>query len=112
MTRIAHGTYTGTTAAVNISLGFAPTKVRVVNVTDGDDAWEWFDGMTAGHALYTRSLTDNATTGNSSMSRITSNGISPYGGSGSAAPGFTAGTALSESAKLFAYEAILEDDFN
>lgn len=106
MNEIKTGTYTGTGAAINISLGFKPNHVRVVNVTDGDIAWEWFQGMTAGHALQSISVVDNATSGAAGMSRITSNGISQYAGSaGSAGEGFTIGTALSESGKTFAYIA-------
>ena len=108
MARIAHGTFTGTGAAINFSVGFVPTKVTVENVTDGDESWTWYNGMTAAHAL--KIAADGAKT------RITANGISTYAGSATpgseAAPGFTAGSALSESGKTFAYEATLEDDFN
>lgn len=103
MARVVHGTYTGDGAAQNISLGFKPTKVVVENVTDGDECWSWYYGMTAAHALKIAS--------DGTKTRITSNGISQYAGSTSAAAGFTIGTALSESGKTFAYEAVLEDDF-
>lgn len=107
---IVIGSYTGTGAAVNVSLGFVPDHLEIYNGTDGDDRWEWFNGMTAAHALYQRSVTDNATSGNPGMSRITANGITAYAGSSSASPGFTAGTALSESGKTFYYKATRNDD--
>ncbi len=107
---IVIGSYTGTGAAINLSLGFVPDHIEVFNVTDGDDRWEWFAGMTAGHALYQRSVTDNAATGNAGMSRITANGITAYPGSGTASPGITVGTALSESGKTFYYKAVRDAD--
>lgn len=94
------GSYTGTGAAVNVELGFDPSYIRIWNETDGDIVWEFYRGMTAGHALQ---ITNGDTT---QLSKITSNGISPYAGArGTASMGFTAGTALSESAKTFRYVA-------
>lgn len=109
---IKTGTYTGNAAAQNIELGFVPDYVKVVNITDGDDAWEFFSGMTAGHAIYSRAVTDTAATGNASMARITANGItlrSPTDFSGK--KGFTIGTALSENTKTFAYVAVRNADY-
>lgn len=109
---IKTGTFAGTGAAVNVELGFVPDYVKVVNVTDGDDCWEFFGGMTDGHAIYTRAVTDNATTGNASMARITANGISQRSPTDYASKqGFTAGTALSESGKTFAYVAVRTSDY-
>lgn len=109
---IRTGTYTGTGAAVNIELGWTPDYVKVVNVTDGDEYWEWFAGMTAAHAIYTRSVTDNATTGNAGITRITSNGISQRSPTDYASKqGFTAGSALSESGDTFAYIAVRNGDY-
>lgn len=106
------GTYVGTGAALNIELGWTPDYVKIVNLTDGDDAWEYFAGMTAGHAIYTRSVTDNATTGNPGMSRITSNGISPRNPTDfSGKKGFTAGSALSENGKTFGYVAVRNAEY-
>lgn len=89
------GNYTGDGAAQNISIGFTPVRVTITNKTDGDAAWYW----TAGHADGTATLiTDGSTLG--------SNGVTPYAGAeGSAAAGFTIGTGLSESAKVFEYVA-------
>lgn len=106
------GTYTGTGAAVNIELGWVPDYVKIVNITDGDDMWEWFTGMTAAHAIYSRSVTDNATTGNAGISRITSNGISLRSPTDySSKQGFTAGSALSESGDTFAYLAFRNAEY-
>lgn len=99
------GSYVGTGAAIDIPLGFTPSYIEVINLTDGDDAWKWFGAMTNGHAIYNRNVADNGTTGNASMSRITANGISAFAGSGTKAKGFTVGTALSENGKTFGYVA-------
>lgn len=103
------GSYVGTGAAVNVPLGFAPTYVRVINETDGDVCWEWFNGMTAGHAIQSINVVDNGVTGAAGMSRITANGVSLFGGSATQAEGFTAGTALSETGKTFRFFARSED---
>lgn len=109
---IRTGTFVGTAAAINIELGFVPDYVKVDNITDGDDSWEFYGGMTAGHALYTRSSVDNATTGNASKSRITANGITLRNPTDYASKqGFTAGTALSESGKTFGYVAMRTGDY-
>lgn len=100
------GSYTGTGAAINIELGFDPDYVRIINATDGDNIWEWFDGMAAGSALFTRTVVDNATTGNSSLALITSNGVTKFNGNSSVGKGFTAGSAISESGKTFRYVAM------
>lgn len=102
------GSYTGTGAAINIELGFVPEYVRVVNTTDGDAAWEWFDNMTAAHAIAYNAIEDDGTTGNAAIAPITANGISPMAGDRTTPlrPGFTVGTALSESAKVFRYIAM------
>lgn len=94
------GSYVGTGAAVNVSLGFEPDYIKIWNETDGDSSWEFFDGMTAAHALQS---VNNAAT---QFSRITANGISRYAGDATNAEGFTAGSAVSEAAKTFRYLAI------
>lgn len=95
------GTTTGTGAALNISTGFVPTYIKVWNITDGDIVFEWFTGMTDGHAL------QSANHASAQFSRITSNGFSAYAGAdASAAVGFTIGTAISENAKSLGYYAV------
>lgn len=97
------GSYTGTGAAVNVELGFTPAYVKIWNATDGDEIYEWFSGMTAGHAL------KSANHASAQFSRITANGVTAYAGTDTtgseAAEGFTAGTAISESAKTFRWIA-------
>lgn len=100
------GSYTGTGAAIDIELGFVPDYVRVINATDGDFAWEWFNGFGAGDALQQRQVADNGSTGNTSLALITSNGIDAYQGSSSKGKGFTVGSALSEDTKVFRYVAM------
>ena len=107
---IKTGTYTGDGAAQNIEIGFVPDYVRVINATDGDIAWEWFNGFGAGDALQTINVVDSGTSGAAGMSLITANGIDAYEGSTSAGKGFTIGTALSESAKVFHYIAMRNID--
>lgn len=106
MGNIKVGTVTGTGAAINISLGFIPDYVRIVNVTDGDTIHEWFYGMGAADAIKLQDVVDSGSTGNHSMALITSNGIDAYVGDSSAAKGFTISAAISESAKELRYIAI------
>jgi hypothetical protein len=97
MQLVKTGTVTGTGAALNVSLGWVPDYVRIVNVTDGDRIDEWFSDMTAGTAVTT--TTAAATTA--------SNGISAYAGTAAGlAPGFTIGSTISENAKVLSYVAI------
>lgn len=90
------GTYTGNGAAQNISLGFVPDFVFIVNVTDGDIVLMWFAGITAEGAS-----TDIA----AAVAPNADNGVSTYAGSSTAAPGFTVGTDGSENAKVYGYFA-------
>ena len=91
------GAFVGTAAALTISLGFVPDHVEIVNETDGDATWQWFKGMTDGHALQEVAA--------GTKSKITANGVSEFAGDGSTPAGFTIGTALSESGKTFRYIA-------
>lgn len=52
--RIATGRYLtdATAAAIVITCGFTPRYVKIVNQTSGD-MMEWFEGMTAAHAIKT-----------------------------------------------------------
>lgn len=98
MNSVKVGTFVGTGAAINIPIGWNPDCVEVFNITDGDEAWYWQTGMTAAHAL----KEDSA----GARTRITANGVSLYAGDSSNAPGFTAGSALSEAGKTFGYRAM------
>lgn len=81
------GTVTGTGSAINVSLGFTPGYVKIWNETDTKKGTlEWSSTMAAASGW--KSLNDAYVT------RITSNGISAYTGSGAAgspAAGFTIG---------------------
>lgn len=98
MDRVVTGTYTGTGAAVVVSLGFKPSKIEVYNDTDGDERWVWLEGMAAASAYKVAA--------DGTQTKITSNGISAYAGTrGGNSIGFTVGTALSEDTKVFRYVA-------
>lgn len=93
---ISIGTYTGTGAAINISLGWVPDWVRIVNATDGTNVSEWFNGMAAASAISV------VTTAGPVLDAT--NQISAYS-AGTLAAGFTVGTDLSTSAKVYRYVA-------
>jgi hypothetical protein len=91
----AVGTYTGTGAAINISIGFVPAWVEVINKTDGDKRFVFSDGATFVH-----------TGGTNATATVSSNGISAFAGTrGGVGAGFTAGTELSTNAKVYVYIA-------
>lgn len=95
--QIKAGTFTGTGAAINVPLGFIPDFLFVVNVTDGDLIHTWFNGMTAGTTV---------DIGAAAVANA-DNGITAYAGSAGANPaGFTAGTDISESGKVYRYFAV------
>ena len=68
VSNVAVGRYLtdATAAAITITCGFKPRYVGVFNVTSGDQ-YQWFEGMTAAHAL------KQVTAGTSSI--ITSLGV-------------------------------------
>lgn len=76
------GTVNGTGAAINVSLGFKPTHVKVFNDTAGDNL-EYLDSMADGSA-YKRIAAGTGT-------KITTGGISQYAGNSANARGFTIG---------------------
>ena len=79
----AHGTVEGTGATINISCGFTPEYVRVINV-DGDAAFDWTDDLADGEAY--KSLTGGT---NALMATL---GITPYAGTvGGVGLGFSIG---------------------
>jgi hypothetical protein len=89
------GSFTGAGAAVNISLGWTPEYVKVVNLTDADQIDEWFDMMTDGTSIQT----------NTAVATRSSNGISKYAGDGATPKGFTIGSGIAENAKVIAWFA-------
>ena len=75
MNNIKFGTMDGTGAAIDIDLGWAPARVRVVNIESTTiEELEWFAGMANASAIKT-------VTGTVSRTKITSNGITPLSGS-------------------------------
>lgn len=114
MAKFKHGTYTGTGAAINVSLGWQPDYLKVYNFTDGDKIFEYTSDMTDGYVWEYTKIADNGSTGSNSFTLTTSNGVTPYAGSttsgSEAGEGFTVGTAMSESAKVFHYVAFCDDD--
>lgn len=91
------GRLTGTGANINVELGFTPQHVRVINQTQLASL-EWFDHMTAGHAIREATLGDKTA--------ITAGGISPYAGAaGMASKGFTLGTNLNAAGNVIHYVA-------
>ncbi|MBP2230822.1 hypothetical protein J2847_004131 [Azospirillum agricola] len=92
---IRTGTVNGTGAAINVSLGWQPDYVKVMNIADAgalDAIIEWTVDMPAAAGMKYLRIVDNATTTNKSHAYVTSGGISAYAGSASAAEGFTIGT--------------------
>ena len=91
---IRTGTVNGTGSAINVSLGWQPDYVKLVNIADAgslDPMMEWTSDMPAAAGIKYLRIADNATTANKSHAYVTSNGISAYTGSTSAGEGFTIG---------------------
>ena len=79
----AKGTVEGTGASINVSIGFVPRIVKVINI-DGDAVMEWTDDMGDGFGY--KSLTGGT---NALMATL---GISAFAGvAGGATPGFVIG---------------------
>lgn len=94
MQEVITGSVAGTGAAINISIGFQPSYVKVFNPNDAGTLYptmEWINGMGAGKGFKTLKIADNATTGNLSSTFVSTNGITAYAGASSAAQGFTIG---------------------
>lgn len=84
MQEIVTGTVEGTGAVINISLGFKPKWVRLLNV-DGLVTCEWNASMPDASGLITKTA--------GTLSRILVGGVTPYDGvAGGAGAGFTIGT--------------------
>ena len=86
-------TYTGTAAAVTVTLGYKPICVIIYNETDGDIMWIHMNGLADAKALQIKN------DGTTQMSILATNGVTLTD------TGFIAGTSLSESAKVFRYLA-------
>ena len=114
--QMAIGSVEGTGSAINVEVGFTPSYVRCFNYDDAGGlapTMEWWQGMTDGHGLKTLKSVDNGTTGNASSAKVTSNGISAYGGAtGANGAGFTIGADadLNASGETIFYIAIRKDN--
>lgn len=92
------GSYTGSGAALNISVGFIPDYVMVCQVSATPSADVWFGGFAA--------LTSLTISGTAAL-RASPNGISAFAGTPAlAGQGFTVGAGLSANAQLYYYIAI------
>ena len=79
------GTVEGTGSAINISVGFVPSYVKVQNIDSATiESMEWWNNMPDANAI------KRAGTSSPAFSKLTSNGISPYDVA-TAADGFTIG---------------------
>lgn len=94
--QVVVGTYTGTGSAVNVVLGFKPDFVLVANITDGDIISTAFRGLTAAGASVDIAAAVAANADNALTLTY----------EGTTGEGFTAGTDLSESAKVYGYLAV------
>lgn len=91
------GTYTGSGAAQNISVGFIPDHVTIVNTT-APAVDVWFNGMAAGTSV---------TTTGAAATRAAPNGVTAFAGTAAeAGQGFTVGAGLSTNASVYRYVAI------
>lgn len=100
--RIKTGTGTGTGAAINVSIGFLPNMVMVMNTT-GNCFIVWTSDM--GAAAGQKTVDSGA--GTTDVSMLSSLGISQYTGSASASQGFTIGadTDINVNAETYYYVA-------
>lgn len=90
------GTYTGSGAAQNISIGFIPDYVEIICITTPASD-KWFSGMTAGTSV--------TTTGTAAI-RAAPNGVTAFAGTAAlAGQGFTVGAGLSVNASVYRYVA-------
>lgn len=98
-TMIRTGTYTGNGSAQNISLGFMPDYVEIIDTT-GLVVYKWVSNMATGTAY--KAATDTV------VASIVANpnGVSQFAGSSSAGAGFTVGTSLSTNASVYRYVAM------
>jgi hypothetical protein len=92
------GKFTGTGAAVNVSCGFKPDVVLIMNITDGTNIFFFIDDV----AGATGSVDIDAAAG----PLTDAGGITAYAGDSSNAPGFSVDAGNSVSAKVYRYIAL------
>lgn len=101
--QVATGTVEGTGSAINVSVGFVPRYVKLINIDDAgglEPTMEWIEGMAADSAI--------KTLGTPTRNLQTTNGVTQYTGADGAAAGFTIGadTDMNVSAETIVYLAI------
>lgn len=92
------GTYTSNGSANNVTLGFNPAFILVINESDGDTIGFWIEGMANAEL---QKVVDSGT-GTTDLSFVTSNGITVSSG----VVTFGTDAALNENTKVFRYFAI------
>jgi hypothetical protein len=105
--KVGNFTQAATAIAVEVNCGFAPDKVKIVNLTDGDYE-EWYKGMTDGHGIISLA----GTAAQLVRTAVTVNGITPSGDAAADTfKGFTFGlnTGINIAAKVYYWEAELQD---
>lgn len=91
------GSYTGSGAALNISVGFIPDYVMIVNQT-APAADVWFGGFAAATSI---------TISGTAALRAAPNGVTAFAGTPAlAGQGFSVGAGLSTNASVYYYVAI------
>lgn len=96
VSNLAVGSFTSDNSAVEITTGFKPRYIRVINLTD-KITWEWTLDMAATHSLKTvaaGTITDD-----------TGSAIVPHGGPDGDFRGFTLSATAAGNAKVIHYVA-------
>lgn len=96
MRNFVSGTFVGTGAAIAVPIGWQPDFVRIVNITDGTTAEEWYTGMANGTSV---KMTSGA------IAPVAANAISLLPGDVNQTKGFTVGSASNIAGKTYAYVA-------
>lgn len=93
--QFASGTVNGSGAAINISTGWKPDHVELLNKTDtaaNKVTMRWFRGMAAASGVKNMVTSNVATTSaQKSQDIVTVNGVSMYAGDSTHGSGFTIG---------------------
>lgn len=95
--KIKVGTYTGTGASLNISIGFIPSAVIIMNVTDGTPVVMWTENFADAASLDIAAAAASNAAGS----------VAPFAGTaGALASGFSTGADNSVSEKVYSYIAM------
>ena len=96
VSNLSCGSFTGAGEAVDVTLGFKPRRVHLINITDGIEHL-WQEGMPAATVLQRIA--------NGTASGATGSLIVPKGGPDGAFRGFTVAAGAAISAKEYVYSA-------